>query len=99
MKEFYKFLQDLGIDLGPVLAGTFGVAALLSKPNEMNRKQKALTGIAGIGSANYLTPLFLWLTHIPKEFGFSIAFVLGYMGLKGIELIILSYKKKKGDKL
>lgn len=96
MKEFVIFLNKyFGIDTALFLSGLFGGLAFLAKPSEMTKMQKALTVIAGVGSAGYLTPGFLWLFNIPKDLGYMIAFILGYLGLKGIELIINKVIKRK----
>ena len=98
MKEFYLFCKDIGADLAFMLAGLFGGVAFVSKPNEMSFWQKVLTVMTGVGTANYLTPLVIWLLHIPEKLGYGIAFILGYMGFKVIELIIKRYQEKQNEK-
>lgn len=95
MKDTYLFFKEIGIDLALMLAGLFGGVAFLSKPNEMNKAQKFLTVISGIGTANYLTPVFIYICRMPESFGYGVAFVLGYMGLKAVEYLILKWKSKQ----
>ena len=95
MKDIYHFFEKLGIDFALMLAGLFGGIAFVSKPNEMSRIQKLLTITTGVGSANYLTPLALYYLNIPNQVGFALAFLLGFSGLKGIELMIKKYERSK----
>lgn len=97
MKEIYLFLKDLGADLALMLAGLFGGIAFITKPNELTFWQKVLTVVTGIGTANYLTPIVIYLTHLPEKLGYGLAFVLGFMGFKAIEYLIQRYKKKKNE--
>ena len=51
--------------------------------------------LGGVASANYLTPVVCDMLHIEKiNYQFSVAFILGFMGLKGIEKIVLRLFKK-----
>lgn len=95
MKETYIFLKDIGLDLAFMIAGLFGGVAFVSKPNEMSFWQKVLTVLTGIGTANYLTPFVLWTLHIPEKLGYGLAFVLGYMGFKVIEMLIKRYEERR----
>lgn len=95
MKEFYHFFEKIGVDFALMLAGLFGGIAFVSKPNEMNNAQKFLTVITGVSTANYLTPVVMWLFNIPAKLGFGLAFLLGFTGLKAIELIIRKWEQFK----
>ena len=95
MKQLFHLLQDLGLDFALMLAGLFGGIAFVSKPNEMNRAQKLLTIITGVGSANYLTPVAMYFMKLPNQFGFALAFLIGFSGLKSIEYAIKKYEDKK----
>lgn len=98
MKEAYLACKEIGIDLALMLAGLFGGVAFLSKPNEMNRAQKMLVLVSGLSSANYLTPIFLWITHLPDNFGYGMGFIVGYTGLKSVEFLITKYKLRQDKK-
>lgn len=97
MKDIFLACKEIGIDLALILAGLFGGVAFLSKPNEMTKGQKVLTVFAGVGTANYLTPVVLYISRLPDHFGYGIAFVLGYMGLKAVEYLILKWKAKTNN--
>lgn len=92
--KLYLALKEIGIDLAFMLAGLFGGVAFLSKPNEMTNWQKFLTIVAGIGSANYMTPAFLYISRLPEQLGYTLAFIFGLMGLKAVDLVINKYKSK-----
>ena len=98
MKQFFHILQDLGFDFALMLAGLFGGIAFVSKPNEMNRAQKLLTVITGVSSANYLTPIAMYFMKLPNQFGFALGFLIGFSGLKSIEMIIKKYEQNKAKK-
>ena len=98
MKEWYLFFKDIGVDLAFMLAGLFGGVAFVSKPNDMNNAQKFLTIVTGVGCANYLTPVAIWILHIPEKLGYGMAFILGYMGFKAIEYLIMKYKDRQEKK-
>lgn len=99
MKEFYHFFKDLGVDFALMLAGLFGGIAFVSKPNEMNNMQKFLTVLTGVGTANYITPIALNILHLPQNYGYALAFLIGFSGLKTIEQVIKRYEiNKKNNK-
>lgn len=98
MKEIYEACKEIGIDLGLLLSGLFGGVAFLSKPNEMTRGQKFFTVFAGIGTANYLTPIVIYVARIPEQFGYGLGFILGTMGLKAVSYIITKWKLTKQNK-
>lgn len=92
--KLYLALKEIGIDLAFMLAGLFGGVAFLSKPNEMTGWQKFLTIVAGIGSANYMTPAFLYISRLPEQLGYTLAFIFGLMGLKAVDIVINKWKSK-----
>jgi hypothetical protein len=98
MKEFYHFFKDIGIDLAYGIAGIFGGIAFVSKPNQMSIAQKFLTVVTGVGTATYITPLALMILHLPTEYGYAVAFLIGFSGLKTIELLINKFETKRAKK-
>jgi len=98
MKDFYHFCKDIGLDLGYLLAGFFGSAAFISKPNEMTIYQKFLTFVTGMASSMYLTPVVLYFLKLPNNLGYGLAFLLGFTGLKSIEMLIRKYEGNKKSK-
>lgn len=93
-------LKELGINIGLAVAGFFGSLLLIGKTSADNLKQTLMSIIAGVASANYLTPIAADLLSITKSnYKFSIAFILGFLGLKGVELITFKlFKNGNGVK-
>lgn len=94
MKEL---LQDLGINIGMSVAGFFGSILMVGKDAAFDLRKSLGSIFAGVASANYLTPVACDAFSITKvNYQFSIAFLLGFLGLKGVELVLS--KVLKNDK-
>ena len=88
--DFHSQLLKYGIDLGFLLSGFFG-AVILSIKNRKKKLSKTISCIfAGTLCANYLTPLILHFapTNIQEKGKYAVAFMMGYIGLKGLEAIV-----------
>lgn len=88
--EFGSQLLRYGGDIGFICSGFFG-AVLLS----IGTKKKSLTTtistiFAGTACANYLTPLVLHFmpASIQDKGKYAVAFMMGYIGLKGLAALI-----------
>ena len=87
INELRQFLKTCGIDFGLLISGLSGAILLLSK-NGIQSFSKAMFGlIGGAASANYLTPVVIKIMKIDEglNFNYGIAFLLGFLGLRGIE--------------
>jgi len=82
-------LQDEGINGGLAVAGLFGALMTMSRTAGLNTGRSILATVGGAASANYLTPLILHITKLGDDSAFShaIAFLLGVVGLRGVEMI------------
>lgn len=79
-------LQQYGIDIGLLISGLFGSILLTSKGSAMNLGRTFSSLIGGAASANYITPVIISITKLENlHFQYSIAFLLGFLGLKGVE--------------
>ena len=79
-------LEELGINLGLSVAGFFGSFFFIEKGKDLKETLVAMCG--GVASANYLTPVVCdWFGILKINHQFSVAFLLGFMGLKGVEKI------------
>ena len=79
-------LEELGINLGLSIAGFFGSFFFIEKGKDIKETLVAMFG--GVASANYLTPVVCdWFRVEKINHQFSVAFLLGFMGLKGVERI------------
>jgi hypothetical protein len=93
MKEL---LQDLGINIGMSVAGLFGSVLMVGKDAAMDLRKSVTSIFAGVASANYLTPVASDMFDVTKvNYQFSIAFLLGFLGLKGVELLLTKVIKDK----
>jgi hypothetical protein len=84
MKEI---LQEIGINIGISVAGLFGSLILIGKQAALQWKTSIFSIITGVASANYITPIVIDMTRVDIKYQMSIAFILGFLGLKGVELI------------
>lgn len=89
-------LKDIGINIGLIVAGFFGSILMINKNSTENVKSTFTSIIAGVASANYLTPLVIDLFKVEKQtYTLSIAFILGFLGLKGVEYITSKFIKER----
>lgn len=91
-----SFLLRYGIDIGFLVSGFFGALLLVSKNSAQKLSTTIASILAGTACANYLTPVVMSvLPESIKNGGkYAVAFVMGFMGLKGLELIIEKYMAK-----
>ena len=94
MKEI---LEEIGINIGISVAGLFGSLILIGKDAAMKWRTSIFSIITGVASANYISPIVMDIVRLDKKYEMSIAFVLGFLGLKGVELISNKLLKKTGD--
>lgn len=88
--DFHTQLLKYGIDIGFLLSGFFG-ALLLSIKKKKQKISKSIGCIfAGTICANYLTPFILHFApdSIQEKGKYAVAFMMGYIGLKGLEFIV-----------
>lgn len=79
-------LKSYGIDVGLLISGLFGAILLTSKGSAMNLTRTISSLIGGAASANYITPIVVAIAKLDDtHFHYGIAFLLGFLGLKGIE--------------
>lgn len=97
MKELF---EQIGINIGISVAGFFGSLILIGKKQKSNLRTTFFAIITGVANANYLTPVFIEFLRFDKKYEMSIAFILGFLGVKGVEFIseYLTEKIKKDDR-
>jgi hypothetical protein len=93
----HEVLKELGINIGLSVAGLFGSLVMVGKTSAYELKKTSASILAGVAAANYLTPIATAiLSNIDIEnYKFAVAFLLGFLGLKGIELMVDRLVKKK----
>ena len=90
------FLDEIGINLMQSIAGLLGSLILVGKGAVKNLNQTFITIIAGVSSANYLTPVVCDILKVQDtNYQNGIAFILGFLGLKGVEVISKKIIKEK----
>lgn len=89
------FLKDVGIDIGLAISGFFG--SLLTVGRHRDWKTATIAILSGMGSATYLTPLVIDLMPSATSSQYAVAFVLGFLGLRGVELITDKLFPEKDD--
>lgn len=79
-------LKQYGIDIGLLISGLFGSILLTSKKSSRNLGRTVSSLVGGAASANYITPILIEFVKIDgTHYQYGIAFLLGFLGLKGIE--------------
>jgi hypothetical protein len=93
-----EILKDIGINIGLIVAGFFGSLLMLSKNSSENLKSTLISIVTGVASANYLTPLVIEMFKVERQsYTLSIAFILGFLGLKGVEYITSKFIKNHSN--
>lgn len=92
-----ELLQEIGINIGISVAGLFGSLLLIGKTATTNLRATFFAIVSGVASANYITPLVMDISKVDTKYQMSVAFVLGFLGLKGVEYITNKFIKKEED--
>lgn len=87
-------LREYGIDVVFFIAGMAGGISSLSKDDSKSYWLKFTTVLSGGLVANYLTPLFMEYFNINNNVTLGIGFMIGYSGLKTVEIMINKFKSK-----
>lgn len=84
----FNGLKQYGIDVGLLVSGLFGAILLTSKGSAMNLTRTVSSLIGGAASANYITPIVMHVANLDNsQYQYGIAFLLGFLGLRGVELM------------
>jgi hypothetical protein len=82
-----QIIQELGINIGISIAGLFGSLIMIGRSAAIQWKTTMFSILTGVASANYLTPIVVDIARVDVKYQISVGFVLGFLGLKGVELI------------
>ena len=82
-------MNRIGIDVVLCLAGLVGSLISVGRQSATNLRKTLANIAAGVGSANYLTPVIVGqLGHGPdQKWSMGLAFILGTLGLRMMELV------------
>lgn len=90
-----EFLASLGIQISLLVAGFAGGLVSINKDKRLSIWGKVTVIISGGFIATYITPLvFLIFKFEDERAKYGVAFVIGYMGLKAIEMIVERFTEK-----
>jgi len=84
-------LIGYGIEVGLLVSGFFGALMMVSRRGAQRILPTIASILSGAACANYLTPVVLHFAPaaIQESRGkYAAAFVMGFIGLKGLELIV-----------
>jgi len=84
-------LIGYGIEVGLLVSGFFGALMMVGRRGAQRIWPTVASILAGTACANYLTPVVLHFAPaaIQESRGkYAAAFVMGFIGLKGLELIV-----------
>lgn len=88
-------LISYGIEIGFLISGFFGALMMVSKSASQRIGPTIASLLAGTACANYLTPVIM--NFLPEKIQgqgkYAVAFMMGFMGLKGLELTIEKFMK------
>lgn len=82
-----QILQEIGFNIGISVAGFFGSLILIGKKQKNNLKTTFFAIVTGVASANYITPIIMDIVRVDTKYEMSIAFILGFLGVKGVEFV------------
>ena len=96
--HFFTFLESIGIKTVLFVAGVGGGLANLMKASNLTYYQKFITVLVGGFSANYLTPIVGSIMSLNDDTLYGVAFLVGFGGLKSIEILFERVINKKENK-
>jgi len=79
-------IKKLGVEIVFVLAGIGGAFVSIESIKNYNWREVAFILMRGGILATYLTPLVIGVVKVSDTALISIAFVVGYMGLKSVKM-------------
>ena len=97
MNSFEQFLLRYGIHIGFIVSGFFGALLLVSRDSAQRLSTTIASILAGTACANYLTPVVMTLLPESVQLNgkYAVAFTMGFLGLKGLELVLNKLFKVK----
>lgn len=96
---FENFLLRYGIHIGFIVSGFFGALLLVSRDSAQRLSTTIASILAGTACANYLTPVVMSILPESVQLNgkYAVAFIMGFLGLKGLELVLNKLFKVKVD--
>lgn len=92
-------LIGYGIEVGLLVSGFFGALMMVGRRSAQRISTTVASILAGTACANYLTPVVLHFAPASIQESrskYAAAFMMGFLGLKGLELIVERWFGDKG---
>ncbi len=92
-------LIGYGIEVGLLVSGFFGALMMVGRRGAQRIWPTVASILAGTACANYLTPVVLHFAPASIQESrskYAAAFMMGFLGLKGLELIVDKWFGDKG---
>lgn len=90
-----QIIEQLGINIAISIAGLFGSLLMIGKNSAQNWRTTIFSMLTGVACANYITPILLDITKIDIKYQVSVGFVIGFLGLRSVELISKKFIEEK----
>lgn len=88
-------LRELGINIGLLVAGFAGSLLTVKRDGHKDWFTTVTSLLAGTLSANYLTPIVVDAFKMQNtNTQYAAAFIMGFLGLHGVEFVIDKFRKK-----
>jgi len=88
-------MKDIGITLSFLISGLFGAILMVSNNAKGNLKSTILSIFGGMASANYLTPVMIEMLGLKEaKLQNGLAFIVGFLGLKLVEILSDKFLKQ-----
>lgn len=97
MEQISELFKYLGINIALIIAGVMGSLVQVGGQKELGFWAKFTAIISGGAIANYLTPMLVNWFNWSESSQYGFGFMLGFMGLKGVEMVIRAVQKKLGN--
>ncbi len=81
-------MKEIGITISFLISGLFGAILMASKNTQTSIRSTILSIFGGMAAANYLTPIMIELLNLKEaKLQNGLAFIVGFLGLKLVEIL------------
>ena len=81
-------MKEIGITISFLISGLFGAILMASKNTQSSMRSTILSIFGGMAAANYLTPIMIELLNLKEaKLQNGLAFIVGFLGLKLVEIL------------
>ena len=92
-------MKEIGITISFLISGLFGAILMASKNTETSIRSTLLSIFGGMAAANYLTPIMIELLNLKEaKLQNGLAFIVGFLGLKLVEIVSEKFLEKISNK-